>query len=111
MNAIPSYLEIGSSSPEKTTAFFKVIFGWNYTAMESDGGWFQTPTVKVGVHGNDPTPQFYVYFTVADLTASIALIRASGGQAQDPGPQEPGFGRFCNCKDPSGLAFGLHQLP
>lgn len=23
--------------------------------------------------------------------------------------EEPGFGRFCSCKDPEGVRFGLHQ--
>ena len=109
MHANPSYLEIGTKDPEASTAFFKAVFDWPYTPMGPDGGWFQTPTVRAGLHGNDPTPQFYVYFSVPDLMAAIEKVRAAGGHADDPTPEEPGFGRFCNCKDPSGVAFGLHQ--
>jgi hypothetical protein len=32
-----------------------------------------------------------------------------GGQVEAP-TEEPGFGRFCFCKDPSGLKFGLLLL-
>jgi uncharacterized protein len=110
MNFVPSYIEIGTADSTKSSAFFKSIFEWSYTPMGSEGGWFQTPTMKAGLHGNDPTPQLYVYFAVPDLAAAIIRVRDAGGQAEEPGPDEPGFGRFCNCKDPTGLAFGLHQL-
>ena len=109
MHCTPTYLEIGSSDPPASAAFFKAVFGWSYTPMDGDGGWFQTPTVKAGLHGHAPVPQIYVYFSVPDLTAAIDEVRAAGGHADEPGPNEPGFGRFCNCRDPTGIAFGLHQ--
>ncbi|EDX82400.1 hypothetical protein S7335_846 [Synechococcus sp. PCC 7335] len=37
-------------------------------------------------------------------------MKELGGEAESLGPEEPGFGRFCNCKDPQGIRFGLHQL-
>jgi uncharacterized protein len=109
MQAAPTYLEIGSSEPSKSAEFFRRVFGWPYHPMGAEGGWFQGPTLKTGLHGNDPAPQIYVYFSVADLVSAIEQVRAAGGQADEPGPDEPGFGRFCNCKDPTGIAFGLHQ--
>jgi predicted enzyme related to lactoylglutathione lyase len=39
----------------------------------------------------------------------MALVREAGGQADPPAPEEPGFGRFSNCRDPQGIRFGLHQ--
>ena len=111
MHATPTYLEIGSKDPAASAAFFETVFNWSYTPMGTDGGWFQTPTIKAGLHGNDPAPQFYVYFSVPDLMTAIEQVRAAGGEAGEAGPDEPGFGRFCSCKDPSGVAFGLHQAP
>jgi uncharacterized protein len=111
MLSIPSYLEIGSGAPRQTAAFFASVFGWPYQAMGEDGGWFQGPTVKTGLHGGDPNPQIYVYFAVADLAQAVERVRAAGGTADAIGPVEPGFGRFCNCKDPTGIAFGLHEPP
>ena len=77
--------------------------------MGDASGWFQTPSIKAGLHGGDPQPQLYVFFGVADLDAAVALVKASGGQADLPVPEEPGFGRFSNCHDPLGIRFGLHQ--
>lgn len=104
----PSFLEIGSARAPDTASFFENVFGWTYTAMGEGGGWLAGPTLKIGVHGQDPHPQIYVYFAVDDLKEAIARVRAAGGEANEPGPAEPGFGRFANCRDPTGVAFGLH---
>jgi uncharacterized protein len=111
MQFTPSYLELGSSDPAKTSAFFSAAFGWPYNPMGPSGGWFDGPAMKAGLHGDDPAPQIYVYFAVDDLEEAIEKIRSSGGHADEPGPNEPGFGRFSNCKDPTGIAFGLHERP
>jgi len=36
-------------------------------------------------------------------------VRAAGGTAPDPGPAEPEFGRFVECRDDQGVRFGLRQ--
>ena len=71
-------------------------------------GWFQVPTMKVGLHGNDPSPGFLVFFGVPDVDMARFKVIALGGSAEPP-TDEPGFGRFCICADPSGLKFGLHR--
>ena len=106
---VPSYLEIGSNSTTESSAFFAAVFDWEYTSMDESNGWFQTPTIRVGIHDEDPNPQLYVFFAVHDIQLAIEKIRSAGGEAEEPGPVEPGFGRFCNCKDPTGIAFGLHE--
>ena len=68
----------------------------------------KTPTIKAGLHGNEKTPQMYVYFHVADLDAAAARVKAAGGEASEI-KDEGEFGRFVNCKDPGGIRFGLHQ--
>jgi predicted enzyme related to lactoylglutathione lyase len=100
-----SYLEIGSGDVAATRAFFAAVFGWPC----HDEAWFQTPTIKAGLHGEDPSPQIYVYFNVSDIEAAAARVRAAGGEAEEP-TDEPGFGRFVNCRDPSGIRFGLHRI-
>ncbi|MEO0532701.1 MAG: VOC family protein [Cyanobacteria bacterium P01_A01_bin.123] len=107
-----SYLEIGTAATEPSRLFFEQLFGWRFNPMGDDGeGWFQTPSLKVGLHGNDPEPQFSIFFSVIDLDDAIVRVKALGGQADEPGPDEPGFGRFCLCRDPQGIQFGLHQPP
>lgn len=100
-----SYLEIGSADVAATRAFFGAVFAWPC----HDEAWFQTPTLKAGLHGNDPSPQIYVYFKVSDLEAAAARVRAAGGET-DSIADEAGFGRFVNCHAPGGIRFGLHQI-
>jgi predicted enzyme related to lactoylglutathione lyase len=101
-----SFLEIGSGDVLATRKFFGEVFDWPC----HDDAWLQAPDIKVGTHGDDPVPQIYVYFNVADLPAAIARVKAAGGEASDP-TAEPGFGNFSNCRAPGGAAFGLHTKP
>jgi uncharacterized protein len=103
-----SFLELGTTDTERTRSFFESVFGWQFHPMAQGGGWFQAPSMRVGLHGNDPQPQIYTFLEVPDLESAIALVRQAGGEA-DPPAEEPGFGRFSNCRDPQGIRFGLHQ--
>jgi predicted enzyme related to lactoylglutathione lyase len=98
-----SFLEIGSRDAAETRAFFSTIFDW---PCHNDM-WLQTPTVRAGVHGADPSPQIYVFFHVEDMAAAMARVKAAGGEADEP-THVPGFGTYSNCRDPGGAAFGLH---
>ena len=104
MNGEVSYLEIGSKDAEISQSFFAKVFAWPFR----DDAWFQTPTVKAGLHGDDPTPQIYVFFRVTDIAAAALRVAAAGGKAEDI-TEQLGFGRFCNCSDPQGIVFGLHE--
>jgi len=99
-----SFLEIGSRDAAETRAFFSTIFDW---PCHNDM-WLQTPTIRAGVHGADPSPQIYVYFHVEDMAAAMARVKAAGGEADEP-THVPGFGTYSNCRDPGGAAFGLHK--
>jgi predicted enzyme related to lactoylglutathione lyase len=89
--------------------FLEQMFGWKFHPIGQPAeGWLQAPSFKVGVHGGDPTWGGFVYFGVPDLDAAIAEVNRLGGAAEIP-TDEPGFGRFCTCRDPQGLRFGLHQ--
>lgn len=104
-----SFVEIGVSDPVKSRAFLEQMFGWKFNPFGQDSeGWFQTPSVKVGMHGNDPSQGFLVFFGVSDLELAMADVIGLGGDTEPPS-EEPGFGRFCICRDPQGLRFGLHQ--
>ena len=104
----PSYLEIGAPDADKARAFFADLFDWPFTAMNT-GGWFDSGDIKTGLHGQDDTPAIVVYFEVSDIEAAIAKVRGLGGTAENPTPDEPGFGRFSTCADPQGIRFGLRQ--
>ena len=105
-----SFVEMGSGEVEKTVEFFSSLFAWPFTPMGAGGGWFDAPGGRIGVHGGDPDWGAVPYFRVLQLEAAADQVRTLGGEA-DEVLDEPGFGRFCNCRDPQGMRFGLHQLP
>ena len=110
MSGEVSYLEVGAGQAKQTGEFFARLFGWRFNPMGNDGeGWFAAQRIKIGLHGNEPDPKIEVYFQVPDLDAAIALVRQLGGEADTSGAVEPGFGRFCSCRGPQGIRFGLHQ--
>lgn len=105
-----SYIEVGSGDAAATARFLTALFGWPLTPIGDAGdAWFQTPTMRAGLHGNDPHHGIVPYFRVADIAAAAIRVRELGGEVEDPGEEEAGFGRFCNCRDGQGLRFGLHQ--
>ena len=104
----PVYLEIGAPNEDDARAFFEDLFGWSLTPMEN-GGWFDTGSIKTGLHGKDDRPAIVVYFDVPDIEVAVAKVRQLGGTAEDPTPEVPGFGRFSTCADPQGIRFGLRQ--
>ena len=109
MNA-PSLIEIGTTDTAATHRFMAALFGWTFEAFGPEGeGWFASPTLRIGMNGRDPEPGLVVFFAVPDLDAAMAQVRALGGTTEEPSPWEPGFGRFCTCRDPAGLRFGLQQ--
>jgi len=111
MHGQVSFVEIGTTDTDRTSAFFADVFGWKFTPMDTGGGWFQAPTMRIGLHGDDPQPQLYVFLEVPDLDDAVARVRDAGGTVEAPGPEVAGFGRYANCKDPQGIVFGLHQRP
>ena len=111
MHGNVSFIELGTSDTERSRSFFQSVFGWDFHPMGEGGGWFQAPSIRVGLHGADPQPQIYIFFNVPDLERAILLVREAGGEADPATPDTPGFGRFSNCRDPQGIRFGLHQQP
>ncbi|MDF3888805.1 VOC family protein [Cupriavidus basilensis] len=110
MTGSVSYLEIGGQDARVSQDFFRQLFDWPFQPTELAGeGWFQAPSIRVGLHGNDPEPQVLVFFRVTDMLAAVSRVKALGGHADDAGPGEPGFGLFRMCRDPQGVKFGLHQ--
>ena len=106
-----SYIEIGAGDAATVGMFFGQLFGWTFHPMgaESDG-WFETGTIRAGLHGGEVAPRLDLYFQVTDLTAAIGRVRALGGQVDEPTTEAPGFGQFVHCRAPDGLCFGLHQV-
>ena len=109
MKPVVSYIEIGAADANATRTFFTQLFSWQFHLMGAGPeGWFQTSSIKAGVHGNDPSPGILPFFQVPDLEAGVSRVKELGGEAGQV-TDEPGFGRFSLCRDPQGVRFGLHQ--
>lgn len=107
-----SFVEIGAVDASAEATFFSKLFGWPWNPMGSDGqGWFDTGSLKIGLHGDDTAPAVIPYFRVDDIDKTAQQVIALGGTAELPGADEPDFGRFVNCITAQGARFGLHQPP
>jgi hypothetical protein len=104
----PSYIELGVPNPSLARAFYAELLGWP-RGDASGIGQVDTDTLSIGVHGGDENRHFEVFFAVPDLDTSIALVTELGGSLVSNVTDSPGFGRWIECKDNQGVAFGLRQ--
>ena len=80
-----SYIEIGVADASKSRSFLEQMFGWKFHPFgQGSEGWFQTPSLKAGIHGDDPNQGFLVFFGVPDLEVAIAEVIRLGGAAEAP---------------------------
>lgn len=106
----PTHFELGVGDAKRAKEFFGRLFGWKIHQMgDGNEGWIETDSVSGGLHENDPNPGVVVYFSVPDIDRALETVKNLGGEAGQPSPEEPGFGRFAECYDDQGTRFGLHQ--
>jgi predicted enzyme related to lactoylglutathione lyase len=107
-----TFFEIGVPDSARAQTFYGRLFAWDFPPTgDRDQVWVRTPTLRAGLHDQDAECRIAVYFSVDDIEAAVRTVRELGGQAEDPRPEEPGFGRFTACTDDQGVQFGLHQPP
>lgn len=105
-----THIELGAPDVKKAKRFFGAIFGWDFEPFgDGDQAAIQTPTIRGGLHDGVTSTTLIAYFKVDDIERAVAKVRELGGDAGDPSPEEPGFGRMANCTDDQGIPFGLHQ--
>ena len=85
ISADVSFIEIGVSDAATSRTFLEQMFGWEFYPFGKPAeGWFQTPSLKAGIHGGDPGWGFFVFFGVPDLEAAIANVIRLGGIGRRP---------------------------
>lgn len=110
MSGEPTHFEFGVADAKRAKEFYGPLLGWKFHQMgEGEEGWIETDGMRGGLHENDPNPGIQVYFSVPDIEAALTTVKELGGDVGDVSPEEPGFGRFAECKDNQGTRFGLHQ--
>lgn len=113
-----SWCELASRDVAASREFYAELFGWRYkTDVESP----QYTEIVVGERviggmlaiqpewGPMP-PSWGVYFEVADIDATVAAVKGTGGRVR-VGPRTiEHVGRFCGVTDPQGGCFSLIQM-
>jgi len=104
----------------KLRDFYKEVVGWESEDFEmedySDYVMKTAPTGRpvAGIcHAKGPNanlpPQWLVYITVADMTASAKACEELGGELLTPVQGVDGQGKFCVIKDPAGAIAALFE--
>lgn len=110
------WAEVFTRDPEKTDAFFQVVFPYKAQQMEDDAIDYKLFSVgdervlgrmKMGDEFPPEVPPYLnVYFTVEDCDAAVARATERGGVLRF-GPMDSPFGRFAALSDPQGAAFSV----
>ncbi|WP_298914359.1 VOC family protein [uncultured Roseobacter sp.] len=115
MTAVGNSGWIGHSGPNQGEAktFYKDVLGWTIQEMPmQDGSSYATASVgDTAIGGFSPMPEeqgsWTIYFTVADVDASVARAEAKGAKVTAPAMDMPGVGRMATLTDPHGAKFAL----
>lgn len=102
------YLTVGVPDSGLYREFYGALFGWTFTPGRVDDGWgVEGPRPMTGMHGNAERPVVVPMYGVADVTASVAAIRAAGGTATEP--ERMPYGTTSECEDDQGVKFYIGQ--
>ncbi len=104
----PTYIELGVPDADAARAFYGSLLGWTPSG-ERGPGQVSTSSLDIGIHDGDRASHFEVFFSVADLGASLARLVELGGQAMSDVHDNPAFGRWVECADDQGVRFGLRE--
>ena len=107
------HIEIKAKDPDRATAFYKSVFGWQFGESGMEGIDYRMAQLDeqsgAAIYpdkgaGSGPL----VYIDTDDIDASVAKVRESGGEADDKQPI-PSIGWFSHSKDTEDNPFGLFQ--
>ncbi len=106
---------IGHAGPDAAAAkaFYKDVLGWTINDMPmQDGSSYSAAVVgETAIGGFSPMPEdngsWTIFFTVADVDASVAMALDKGAKVVAPAMDMPGVGRMATLSDPQGARFAL----
>lgn len=112
-----SHFEMETRDPEKKIAFYKAVFGWEFTEAMEDywvftAGPDEENAITGGVLRSSTKEALRTINTieVANLDEHLAKVERAGGKVTSPKMDIPDTGVFAYCEDAEGLAFGAIQL-
>jgi hypothetical protein len=110
-----TWIELPSTDPRSTQAFYRDVFGWQIKTDRADqyaefdagnglgGGIY--PVVSMPAQGG-----ITVYILVDSLAVALEQIVAHGGQSVGRAEEVPGGGHIAYFKDPAGNRLGLYEV-
>ncbi|HEX6468982.1 MAG TPA: VOC family protein [Streptosporangiaceae bacterium] len=107
------YLTIEVPDSARARAFFGAVLGWEFAPGNVPDGWQariggQEVHYMTGMHGGHDRPAVVPMYSVADIGAAVARVRAAGGTATEPDRQP--YGITAECVDDQGGRFYLGEL-
>jgi hypothetical protein len=104
---------VGTDLPSQAT-FYKTVFGWDADAQGRLN--VQVASPLPGLLRVEPVPaqgsnaERVLYVGVPDIAATLATIKANGGQVLFPRTQVPGVAVIALFADPAGNRMGLVEM-
>ncbi|WP_374928989.1 VOC family protein [Kytococcus sedentarius] len=116
----PIWTDLGTTDLDASRAFYRDLFGWDYTSTGPEFGDYQMihdgqvggMALNMGMDGElDPSMPVWwtVYLAVDDLDAILPAVTEHGGTVHVPPMDVGSMGRMAIVAAPSGAAFGLWQ--
>jgi len=111
------HFEIPADDPERAIKFYEKVFDWQIEKWDGPIEYWLIMTGeedKLGIDGGlarreDPTTGVENTIDVKNLDASLANVKASGGEVIRPRMAVPGIGWMAYIKDTEGNVFGLME--
>lgn len=100
------YASLWTPDVERAARFYAAVLGWEY-APDHDGRGRRVLGRQLGIFGG--RPGLFLCYSVPDVDAAAAVVRAAGGTAGEPADEE--HGRLAECVDDQGVPFALHTGP
>ncbi|RCG25346.1 hypothetical protein DQ384_31250 [Sphaerisporangium album] len=108
------YLTVEVPDADRARAFYGSVLGWEFVPGNVDQGW------RVRLGGGEVRPMTGLWggrdraavvpmYSVEDIDAGVARVRAAGGTSTDPERQP--YGVTAECADDQGVRFYLGRLP
>jgi len=109
--------EIPADNPERAIKFYEKVFDWQIEKWDGPIEYWLIMTGEEGKPGIDgglarreePTTGVENTIDVKDLDASLANVKANGGEVIRPRMAVPGVGWIAYIKDTEGNVFGLME--
>ena len=113
----PIHFEIPADQPERASAFYHDVFGWQFQKWDGPMPYWLITTGAEGERGIDggmmprqsPGASTVNTIGVESIDATLKTIQAKGGRTAVPKMAVPGVGWLAYCVDTEGNTFGVLQ--